>query len=138
MDQATTMKPRTAYELLGGRAVVRSIVDRFYDLMEADTAYAELRAMHAADLTPMRDSLTGFLVAWLGGPRDWFEERPGRCMMSAHRGVTMTQPTARQWADAMTRAVSEGVEDIGADPALTAKMAEALAGMALNMGGVRV
>lgn len=132
MEQATQERPRTAYDMLGGRPVVRRIVDRFYDLMDADPAYAELRAMHAVDLTPMRASLTGFLTAWLGGPRDWFEERPGRCMMSAHRGVAMSEPTARQWADAMTRAV----HDVGADPALTAKMAEALAGMALNMGGV--
>ncbi|MCW1428993.1 group II truncated hemoglobin [Novosphingobium sp. JCM 18896] len=132
MEQATQNRPLTAYDRLGGQPVVRRIVDRFYDLMEADPAYAELRAMHAPDLTPMRASLTGFLTAWLGGPRDWFEERPGLCMMSAHRGVTMTEPTARQWADAMTRAV----QDAEADPELAAKMAEALAGMALNMGGV--
>ena len=134
MEQATRTRPQTAYDVLGGKPVVRRIVDRFYDLMEQDPAYADLRAMHAADLAPMRDSLTGFLVAWLGGPRDWFEERPGLCMMSAHRGVTMSEGTARQWADAMTRAV----HDSGADPAIAGKMAEALSGMALNMGGVRV
>jgi len=130
--EETATAPRTAYDMIGGKPVVRRIVDRFYDLMDQDPAYAALRAMHAPDLAPMRDSLTGFLAAWLGGPREWFEERPGLCMMSAHRGVTMTEPTARQWAHAMTRAV----HDAGADPALAAKMAEALAGMALNMGGV--
>ncbi|MEJ5977362.1 group II truncated hemoglobin [Novosphingobium sp. PS1R-30] len=132
MEQARETRPRTAYELLGGKPMVGRIVDRFYDLMDQDPAYTELRALHAPDLAPMRGSLAGFLVAWLGGPRDWFEERPGMCMMSAHRGVTMTEPAARQWADAMTRAV----HDADADPALAEGVAQALAGMALNMGGV--
>jgi hemoglobin len=122
----------TPYELVGGQAVVRRVVDRFYDLMDADPAFADLRALHAPDLHPMRDSLTGFLAAWLGGPRDWFEQRPGRCMMSAHRDVPIGEASARQWADAMTRAVRECV----ADPQLAEKMAEALSGMALGMAGL--
>ena len=32
-----------------------------------------------ADLLPVRVSLTQFLSAWLGGPRDWFVARPGAC-----------------------------------------------------------
>lgn len=132
MAQATATKAASAYEALGGRATIRKIVDRFYDLMDADPAYAELRALHAPNLTPMRDSLTGFLTAWVGGPRDWFEANPGRCMMSAHRGVAMSEASARQWADAMTRAARDGVDDA----ALGAKLGEALADLALSMGGV--
>ncbi|MBV1691959.1 group II truncated hemoglobin [Novosphingobium sp. G106] len=127
-----TAQPRTAYDLVGGRSVVRDFVDRFYDLMAADPAYAELRALHAPDLAPMRASLTDFLSAWLGGPRDWFDERPGVCMMSAHRGVAMSEAAARQWAEAMTRAVTERVPDKG----LADKLAEALSSMALGMAGV--
>lgn len=119
----------TPYDLVGGQQVVRRLVDRFYDLMEANPAFGELRALHAPDLGPMRDSLTGFLAAWLGGPRDWFEQRPGRCMMSAHRDVPISEASARQWADAMTQAVSESV----ADARLAEKMAEALSAMALGM-----
>lgn len=129
---AAAARAGTAYEMLGGKLMVRQIVDRFYDLMDADPAYAELRALHAADLEPIRASLTGFLVAWLGGPRDWFEEHPGLCMMSAHRDVTITEVSARQWADAMTHAVQDRV----ADATLAEKMGEALASMALAMGGV--
>lgn len=131
MEQATIHKPRTAYDMLGGKPAVRQVVDRFYDLMDADPDYRDLRALHAVDLEPMRDSLTGFLVAWLGGPRDWFEEHPGVCVMSAHRDVRVTQQTARQWADAMTRAVHDSV----AEKELAQKMAQALAAMAIGMGG---
>jgi len=42
---------QTPYALLGGDAAVRALVERFYDLMELEPRYAELRALHAADLT---------------------------------------------------------------------------------------
>jgi hemoglobin len=128
--QQTTIS-RTPFDLVGGIDVVAEIVERFYDLLEQDPAYAELRALHAPDLAPMRKSLTGFLAARLGGPRTWFEEHPGLCMMSAHRGVTMTPETGRQWAEAMTRAIQQSP----VEPGLGAKMAEALSGLALNMAG---
>ncbi|HEX7752275.1 MAG TPA: group II truncated hemoglobin [Novosphingobium sp.] len=132
MEQATATRSRTAFDLLGGAPVVRRVVDRFYDLMDADADYAELRSLHAQDLAPMRDSLTGFLTAWLGGPRDWFDERPGRCMMSAHKGVAITEASARQWADAMSRAVLDSVEEGD----LVEKLAQALSGMALSMASL--
>ena len=132
MEQATATRPRTAFDLVGGARLVRRVVDRFYDLMDADAEYAELRLLHAPDLSPMRDSLTGFLTAWLGGPRDWFDERPGRCMMSAHRGVAITDASARQWAEAMSRAVLDRVEE----SELAQKLAQALSSMALSMAGL--
>ena len=98
---------QTPYEALGGRPVIERIVDRFYDLMDQDPAYRELRNLHAADLAPMRASLTGFLVGWAGGPRDWFEANPGECMMSAHKDIPVNSTTAGQWADAMRRAIAD-------------------------------
>lgn len=125
-----TVQLQTPYELVGGMPVVQRIVDRFYDLMESDPDYAALRAMHAPDLAPMRASLSGFLTAWLGGPRDWFQERPGVCMMSAHRNISITAETAQQWALAMRRAIA----DAGMEPTIAAKMAEALSSLAIGMG----
>ncbi len=100
-------KPRTPYEALGGQETITRIVNRFYDLMGEDPQYAELRAMHAADLAYMRRSLAGWLTAWAGGPKDWFDENPGKCMMSAHRGLGVSRETAGQWADAMARAIAD-------------------------------
>lgn len=127
---AETALPRTPYEALGGSIAIRRIVDRFYDLMESEPDYAALRAMHAADLSPMRDSLAGWLSAWAGGPRDWFDRNPGKCMMSAHRGLGVTRATADQWADAMARAIAECGPD---EPSLGKAMAERLAMMAQAM-----
>lgn len=120
---------QTPFDLIGGTKIVRQITDRFYDLMEADPAYTQLRDLHAEDLAPMRASLAGFLNAWLGGPRDWFVEHPGVCMMSAHARLPITRQTADQWADAMRRAIMASPME----PLIANKMAEALSTMAQGM-----
>ena len=109
---------------------MQAICNRFYDLMDSDPAYAELRAMHAPDLAKMKTSLAGFLAGWSGGPRDWFEQNPGKCMMSAHKPYAIDATVAGQWAGAMKRAIAE-------TPAADAELAKAMGGvleeMALGM-----
>ena len=123
----------SAYEAIGARPAVDAIVARFYDLMDADPAYARLRAMHATDLAPMRESLAGFLTAWLGGPTDWFAEHPKTCVMSAHARLPITEATAGQWIDAMDRAI----HDAGIAPDLASAMVARLAPMAKAMVNMR-
>lgn len=125
----TEDRPQTPYERIGGRDALRAIVDRFYDLMDEDPAYAPLRAMHAPDLAPMRESLTGFFVGWSGGPRDWFAQ--GKCVMSLHGPLGVTAETARQWMEAMRRAIDETVG--GRDPEIAKTMLDVLQQMAGGM-----
>lgn len=125
----TDARPATPYERIGGGAVLRAIVDRFYDLMDTDPAYVDLRAMHAVDLDPMRDSLTGFLTGWAGGPRDWFQS--GKCVMSLHGALAITAETARQWLDAMRRAIDDTVAD--RDPEIARAMLDVLGQMTAGM-----
>jgi len=121
----------TPFDLIGGHPAIQRIVERFYDLMDQDPAYAELRALHAPDLSPMRRSLALFLAAWCGGPRDWFEDNPGKCMMSVHKSIPIPPAVAEQWADAMQRAIADcGPED----EKLGAEMSELLSRMARSMG----
>lgn len=119
----------TPFETIGGTDAVERFVNRFYDLMEHDPAFGELRALHAADLAPMRASLAGFLTGWLGGPRHWFEARPGVCVMSAHADVPVSRETARQWTEAMQRAIS----DTSIEAAWAERINEAFARMAMGM-----
>lgn len=123
--------PATPYDRLGGAPVFAEIAKRFYDLMETDPAYAELRAMHAPDLNPMRKALAGFLSGWAGGPRDWFEANPGRCMMSIHKPFAIDPNVAGQWAEAMERAIA----DTAPEPAGMAQaLSDTLGDMARGMG----
>ena len=122
--------PTSPFERLGGHPAIAAIVNRFYDLMESDPAYAGLRAMHAPDLAPMRQSLAGFLAGWSGGPRDWFEANPGRCMMSMHKPFAITADLAGQWVDAMKRAIADAGPD---DPQICEALAGVLEQMARGM-----
>ena len=122
--------PDTPFYRLGGHETMQAICNRFYDLMDSDPAYADLRAMHAPDLSPMRTSLAGFLAAWAGGPRDWFTDNPGKCMMSAHKHYAITPAVAEQWADAMKRAIADATTH---DAVLATTMGAVLEDMALGM-----
>ncbi len=125
-------RPTTPYERLGGLSVLRDISNRFYDLMDSDTAYAELRAMHAPSPDKMRESLALFLMGWSGGPRDWFEANEGRCMMSVHKPFAITADVAGQWSSAMTRAIDGVLGE--SDPPLAQEMSRVLDQMARSMG----
>lgn len=130
-DTSAETLARSPYERIGGLDELRRITDRFYDLMEQDPAYTALRAMHAEDLAPMRQSLPGFLAGWSGGPRDWFEANPGKCMMSMHKPFVITRETAEQWADCMARAIADaGLADAEIAGALTGVLGQMARGMA--------
>ena len=131
MATQTAEVPATSpYERIGGIAVLQQIADRFYDLMDQDPAYRALRAMHAPDLAPMREALPNFLAGWAGGPRQWFEANPGKCMMSMHKTFPITPKTANQWADAMTRAIADVAP---ADAEIAKALSDVLAQMARGM-----
>jgi len=132
LDTIEKPRPTTPYERLGGLPVLEAISNRFYDLMEQDPAYAELRAMHAPDLTRMRTALAQFLMGWSGGPRDWFEANPGRCMMSVHKPYVIGHAVAGQWAEAMGRAIDAELGE--SDPPLAKEMTRVLQQLALGMG----
>jgi hemoglobin len=127
---ATEAPVRSPYERLGGIEVLRRITDRFYDLMDTDPSYKALRDMHAPDLAPMRESLPGFLAGWSGGPRQWFEANPGKCMMSMHKPFPITRETAAQWAECMTRAITDIAPD---DSEIARGLGEVLGQMARGM-----
>ena len=66
----------TPYELVGGDRAVRELVDRFYDLMDFEPAYRELRLVHGSTLESAREKLYLFLSGWLGGPPLYMDHLP--------------------------------------------------------------
>lgn len=124
----------TPFERLGGEPGIRALVDRFYDLMELEPAYAALRALHPQSLDGSRDKLFWFLCGWLGGP-DHYVQRFGHPRLRArHLPYAIGIAERDQWMACMIQALGE--REI--EPALADKLAESLFGTAdwmRNKGG---
>jgi len=130
----TQAAPRSAYEWIGGEGAVRQLVDRFYDLMDLEPAYAELRTAHPSTMEGSRDKLFWFLCGWLGGP-DYFVERFGHPRLRArHMPFRIGIKERDQWLACMFQAMQE----CQVDEALQERLAESFAGTAdwmRNVGG---
>jgi hemoglobin len=102
----------TPYARLGGADAVRALVDRFYDLMDLEAAYADLRRVHCSDLGSARDKLAWFLTGWLGGP-DLYIERFGHPRPRArHLPFSIGVVERDQWLACMNQAMQEqGVDE---------------------------
>ncbi len=116
----------TAFERVGGEGAVRALVDRFYDLMDLEPAFAELRAMHPTALDGSRDKLFWFLCGWLGGPSH-YTDRFGHPMLRArHLPYRIGIKERDQWLACMQQAMS----DMQVEPALAQRLAESFFGTA--------
>jgi hemoglobin len=111
----------SAYALLGAEAGVRALVDRFYDLMEIEPAFAGTRRLHPGSLDASRDKLHWFLCGWLGGP-DLYQERFGHPRLRArHLPYSIGIAERDQWLACMRQAMSE----CGTDTALAERLGAA-------------
>jgi hemoglobin len=120
---ATSDKP---YDRMGGASVLRDVIDRFYNLMATDPDAAAVRAMHADDLAPMRQTLFEFLSGWLGGPPLYFQRPNRKCVMSAHDAFPIGAAERDAWLACMRQAMT----DVGVDEDLRHLIMGALSPMA--------
>ncbi len=101
------MSEPTPFDRVGGEARVRALVDRFYDLMDLEPAYAELRAVHPSTLEGSRDKLFWFLCGWLGGPQH-YTDRFGHPMLRArHLPFAIGIRERDQWMHCMQQAMAQ-------------------------------
>jgi hemoglobin len=106
MDPLETPAP-TPYELLGGDAGVKRLVEHFYDLMDLDPEFERLRAVHGSSLVGAREKLYLFLSGWLGGP-PLYMQRHGHPMLRArHLPFSIGEVERDQWMACMVRAMEE-------------------------------
>jgi len=106
------------YELIGGEAAVRALVERFYQLMDQLPQARKIRAMHAADLTQAKERLYLFLSGWLGGPQLYAERFGQPRLRRAHMEFPIDEVARDAWMACMNQALAEQV----ADPALRAQL----------------
>jgi hemoglobin len=116
----------TAFDLIGGESAVRTLVDRFYDLMDLEPGYRELRALHATTLDGSRDKLFWFLCGWLGGPNHYIERFGHPMLRARHLPFAIGILERDQWMACMRQAMRE----VEMRPELAAAVAEAMAGTA--------
>lgn len=97
----------TPFMLLGGEVGVRRLVDRFYDLMDLEPAYAELRALHPTPLDGSRHKLYWFLCGWLGGPNHYIERFGHPMLRARHLPYAIGNRERDQWMACMGQAMRE-------------------------------
>lgn len=113
-------EPQTLYDVIGGEARVREMVERFYDLMELEPEFAGIRALHPASMEGSREKLFMFLSGSMGGP-DLFVEQYGHPRLRArHLPFAIGSGERDQWL----RAMAWAMEDIGIDEALRLRLME--------------
>jgi hemoglobin len=95
------------FDQLGGEVVVRSLVDRFYDLMDLEPAYTALRTVHGTTLADARDKLFWFLCGWLGGPQHYVERFGHPRLRARHMPFTIGILERDQWLACMDQAMTE-------------------------------
>ena len=113
-----TQQPATAFEWVGGEAAVRALVDRFYDLMDLEPAYARLRAVHGNTLDNARQRLFWFLCGWLGGPQHYTDRFGHPRLRARHLPFSIASGERDQWLACMDQAMGE----TGVDEALRARL----------------
>ncbi len=100
-------QPSSAYEWVGGEAAVRTLVDRFYDLMDLEPDYAGIRALHPQDLSESRNKLFWFLCGWLGGPSHYVERFGHPRLRARHLPYAIGLSERDQWMACMLQAMRE-------------------------------
>ena len=113
MAQAHPTPDTPPYELLGGEAAVRKLVDRFYDLMDETPEYYIVRKLHPADLTGSREKLFMFLSGWLGGPQLYVQKHGHPMLRARHLPFPIGAAERDGWIACMKQAMEDCAIDEG-------------------------
>lgn len=94
----------TAYEMVGGDAIFRALVEAFYRRIEADPL---LRPMFPADLTAGKEYQFLFLTQYWGGPARYEEQRGHPRLRMRHAPFPIDAAAASAWLGHMLAAIDE-------------------------------
>ncbi|SAI68036.1 globin-like protein [Bordetella ansorpii] len=117
---------KTLFELLGGEPGLHALVERFYDLMDLEPDFRELRAAHGPSLDEARQKLFWFLCGYFGGPNHYIERFGHPRLRARHLPFSIGEIERDQWVACMGRAM----QDQGVPPALLDRILHAFYGTA--------
>lgn len=104
MSEQENHPPQTPYEILGDQGI-KDLVKAFYEVMDSDPEAAEIRAMHAEDLAPVRSKLVSYLVGWMGGPPVYLAVTGTVCLTDPHAAYHIGPRQRDQWLMCMDKAL---------------------------------
>ena len=99
------------YEMLGGEPGLRSLVNRFYDIMDRSAEASKIRSFHARSLKQSRQKLFMFLSGWSGGPQLYAEKFGHPRLRMRHMPFAIGSVERDQWLWCMNKALDEGGYD---------------------------
>ena len=121
--------PDTPFARIGGEAGLRSLVKRFYELMDTLPEAYGIRKLHQPDLSSAEEKLFMYLCGWLGGPQLYVEKYGHPRLRARHLPVAIASDEAAQWMLCMREAMAETIADEG----LRKGLDKALSDLALHM-----
>lgn len=128
VDQKVPDPGATPYDLIGGEAAVRALVERFYDAM--DEHEPELARLHPLEdgrvSRASRDRFALFLIGWLGGPQEYMRQHGHPRLRMRHAHV----PVNARFRDAWLRCMRLALANSTIDPASRAFLDEKLTAVA--------
>ncbi len=107
MESEQKQPQASPYERIGGEAKVHALVERFYDLMDLESGYKELRAAHGTELARARQNLFWFLCGWLGGPQHYTDRFGHPRLRMRHMPFKIGIAERDQWLACMDQAMGE-------------------------------
>lgn len=97
---------QTPFQILGEQGI-RELTSAFYDIMDSLPEAAGVRAMHAADLAPMKEKLAEYLIGWMGGPPLYAQKYGSVCMTEPHEHYHIGPEERDQWLRCMHKALAQ-------------------------------
>lgn len=102
----------TLYEMIGGAAILKKLVDAFYETMDQAPETQGIRKMHAPDLSEANQKLFEFLSGWMGGPSLYIEKYGHPRLRARHLPFKIGLNERDQWLFCFHEALKKsGIQD---------------------------
>ena len=95
------------YQLVGGEDGLKSLVERFYDIIDSAPEATRLRALHPKSLKQSREKFFMFLSGWTGGPQLYVEKFGHPRLRMRHIPFSIGIVERDQWIWCMNKALAE-------------------------------
>lgn len=133
-EAETSVETPTMFERIGGAVIIDRLVESFYARMDTLPEAKTIRAMHAADLGPVKIVLKRYLCEWTGGPKLYTPEKGHPRLRQRHMGFAIGESERDAWLMCMRGALDEVVKDATARQEIYAALAK-LADWMRNQAG---